>query len=119
MVVALEDASGGRIIFDCYRERLFDAKRILQSARYLKNGAAWLAFSEGKATPRALLAYNEPEAASSQSYVGVSSLAIIVLGICVLMYYRRYVGSKEQRDLEFGSTTSNSLYHQLWKKERI
>jgi hypothetical protein len=29
LVVALQDPKGGRIIFDCYRERLFDKKRIL------------------------------------------------------------------------------------------
>jgi len=46
LVVALEEANGGRIIFDCFRERLFDKQRLLQSARYLKNGAAWLTFSE-------------------------------------------------------------------------
>lgn len=46
LVVAQQKDDGGRIIFDCYRERLFDSSRILQSSRYLKNGAAWLAFSE-------------------------------------------------------------------------
>lgn len=46
MVVALQQENGGRLIFDCYRERLFDSARILQSDRYMKNGAAWLSFSE-------------------------------------------------------------------------
>ena len=29
LVVAVQDVTGGRVIFDCFRERLFDAKRIL------------------------------------------------------------------------------------------
>jgi len=29
LVVALQEATGGRVIFDCFRERLFDKNRIL------------------------------------------------------------------------------------------
>lgn len=46
MIVAYQNQNGGRMILDCYRERLFNTKQILSNQRFLKNGAAWLSFSQ-------------------------------------------------------------------------
>lgn len=97
MIVALHQANGGRIIFDCYRERLFDKKRILQSARYLRNGAAWLAFSDAKKGVSLMeeMEEIEPEyeteyeVESSQLSFGLPLLAALVMSICAFMYYKK------------------------------
>jgi hypothetical protein len=106
LVVALQDVDGGRVIFDCFRERLFDSTRILQSARYLKNGAAWLAFSEKAKTDLALMGLTEPETSSSSFFVGLPTLVIIAMTIAGFAYYKKVFSKKQQRDLEARLTAS-------------
>lgn len=58
MIAVYQNENGGRMILDCYRERLFQTAQILTNQRFLKNGAAWLSFSKkfGQSTPQSLFA---------------------------------------------------------------
>lgn len=106
LVVALQDADGGRVIFDCFRERLFDSTRILQSARYLKNGAAWLAFSEKAKKTVSLFGLTVPETYSSSFLIGLPSLVFVAMTIGGFIYYKKIFSKKQQRDLEARLTAS-------------
>jgi len=71
MIVVYQNANGGRMLLDCYRERLFQTSQILTNQRFLKNGAAWLGFSQkfSAIQPRALFALDyEDQSASSCVY---------------------------------------------------
>lgn len=46
LIVAYQAENGGRMIIDCFRERLFNDAQLVNSQRFLKNGAAWLTFSK-------------------------------------------------------------------------
>jgi len=106
LVVALQDVDGGRVIFDCFRERLFDSTRILQSARYLKNGAAWLAFSEKAKKGGILVGLAELVTSTSSFFTSLPSLVIMAAGISGFVYYKKVFGKKQKRDLEARLTAS-------------
>lgn len=69
MIVVYQDKNGGRIILDCYRERLFNNVQILSNQRFLKNGAAWLSFSKKFGQSSNLALFNQDYDDSNHSCV--------------------------------------------------
>jgi len=72
----------------------------------LKNGAAWLSFSERAKKTVSLFGLIETDVESSSLFIGLPSVVIIGLIITGFIYYRKNFGKKQQIDLETRLTAS-------------